>query len=169
VWLWEMPSTVLGSHARYNATISTTSQPFTGQSFNIAYASGSVYGNVWLDDVSISGNEGTILITGNPIECAQVVGGAFSSLPAVDGILGLNAWVNDQESPSFQQTWLNYVLTSGSFPCESSLFTDPTVTNFSSGSVHCCVGARWDRDNVSLNSLSDIPKTSMFPCDLLLV
>jgi len=125
VWSWEMSTGTLGTHARYNATPSTTSEQYTGQSFNIAYASGTVYGNVWLDNMSVSGNEGTILVEGNPIECAQNVGGAFSTLPAVDGILGLNTWVNDQESPSPQQTWLNYVLTSGIF--SSEVFTAALV------------------------------------------
>lgn len=120
-----MSPEVLGSRARYNTSISTTAQLFTGQSFSAAYGSGYVSGVVWLDDVLISGDDGTVLVvTGNPIECAQIVGGSVSTLSAVDGILGLNRWVNDDESPYPQQTWLNYILLSGYYEGESNPLTD---------------------------------------------
>lgn len=74
------------------------------------YASGSAYGVVWEDDVWIDGNGVGIGVLGNPIECAQNVGGdTLPALTAVDGIFGLNFWVNDSESPIPQETWFSYI------------------------------------------------------------
>lgn len=52
------------------------------------------------------------------------IGGAFTSLPAVDGVFGLNNWDVDSETPDGQQTWLNFVLPQLackclSFPCST--------------------------------------------------
>lgn len=105
-----MSSSVIKNHRIYNATNSTSAARYTGQSFNIAYASGSVYGTVWQDTVWIDGSDGSIGVSGNPVECAQNIGGAFSTLTAVDGIMGLNNWITDSQSPHPQQTWLNYIL-----------------------------------------------------------
>lgn len=77
-----MPTSITNGRRFYNATKSSTATRFPGQSFNINYASGSVYGTVWQDVLWVDGNEGSIGVTGNPIECAQNVGGAFASLPA---------------------------------------------------------------------------------------
>lgn len=74
------------------------------------YAAGSAYGNVWSDTIWIDGNGGSIGVGYNPIECADNVGGAFASLPAVDGVFGLATWDVDSETPTPQQTWLNFVL-----------------------------------------------------------
>ena len=84
-----MPRSLLQSHRAsgyYNASLSSTAVQFTGQSFNIGYASGSVYGNVWLDTVYVDGDGVQIGVGDQPVECAQNVGGSFSSLPAVDGM-----------------------------------------------------------------------------------
>ncbi|KAH8597914.1 aspartic peptidase domain-containing protein [Bisporella sp. PMI_857] len=116
VWSWQMPRSLLQNHRAsgyYNASLSSTAVQFTGQSFNIGYASGSVYGNVWLDTVYVDGDGVQIGVGDQPVECAQNVGGSFSSLPAVDGIMGLNTWVYDQESPNPQQTWLDFILSPG--------------------------------------------------------
>jgi len=70
----------------YNTTLSTTAEPFD-QTFNSAYSSGSAEGVVWLDTLSIDAGDGTLVITGNPIECAVNLGGATQDF---DGILGLS-------------------------------------------------------------------------------
>jgi len=70
----------------YNTTLSTTAEPFD-QTFSIGYSSGSADGVVWLDTLSIDAGDGTLVITGNPIECAVDLGGATNIL---DGILGLS-------------------------------------------------------------------------------
>jgi len=106
VYSWQMPISLTLGHSIYNATSSTSSQKFPGQSFIIDYSSGSVYGVVWLDDLWID----SLGVIGNPIEAADNLGGAFSTLPAVDGIMGLNAAINDSESPDAQQTWFDFVL-----------------------------------------------------------
>ena len=86
-----MASNLLSAHdpaGYYDARKSSSAVQTAGQSFNLGYASGSVYGNVWADTVTV-GNEGDggalIKVGGNPIECAQNVGGSLPQLPAVDG------------------------------------------------------------------------------------
>lgn len=101
-----MPNTLRAGHTVYNATSSTSSLHFPGQSFDVAYAAGTAYGTVFSDTVWID----TISVGYNPIECADNVGGDFASLPAVDGVFGLNTWNLDSEVPTQQQTWLNFVL-----------------------------------------------------------
>lgn len=110
VWSWLMPTSLTAGHTIYTATDSSTSERFSGQSFNLQYLSGTAYGTVWTDSLYVDGTEGTIGVTGNPIECADNIGGAFASLPAVDGVMGLNTWINDSEFPNPQQTWLGYIL-----------------------------------------------------------
>ena len=89
VWSWQMPSSLLAYHrygGYYNASNSTSARQFVGQSFNIGYASGSVYGNVYLDTIFVESDDGTrIGVAGEPIECAQNLSPSFVSLPAVDG------------------------------------------------------------------------------------
>jgi hypothetical protein len=110
LWSWQMAASIRKNHRYYNATSSTTAGQFPGQSFNINYASGAAYGTVWFDTVWVDGSDGSIGVTGNPVECAQNVGGALPSLPAVDGIMGLNTAYYDSQLPDPQQTWLSYVL-----------------------------------------------------------
>jgi hypothetical protein len=74
VWSWLMGSAALGTHPNYNATASTTAKKFENQSFSSSYASGNTYGEVWSDDVTVSGKEANIVVTENPIECATNVG-----------------------------------------------------------------------------------------------
>ena len=115
VWSWLMPTTLTSGRNIYVGTDSSSSVPSRTQSFNVNYASGSAYGVVWEDDVFIDGNGIVIGVLGNPIECAQNVGGdTLPALTAVDGILGLNLWVNDSEAPIPQETlfsWISHNLT----------------------------------------------------------
>jgi len=63
VWSWQMPTSLLRTHrpfGYYNASNSTSSVQFSGQSFNIGYASGSVYGNMWLETVFVNSDYGNI-------------------------------------------------------------------------------------------------------------
>lgn len=83
LWSWQMPASVRNNHRYYNATNSSTATIYPGQTFSVAYASGSAHGNVWQDVVWIDGLDGSIGVTGNPIECAQNVGGALTVLPAI--------------------------------------------------------------------------------------
>jgi hypothetical protein len=101
-----MPAYMLQNRAYYNASNSTTAEKWEGQSFGAAYGAGSTYGLVWQDTVYVDG----ILVSGNPIECAQNLGQFFVDLPGVDGILGLSNAYNDSERPVPQQTWLSFVL-----------------------------------------------------------
>lgn len=108
-----------GYGSYYNATKSSTSAISSGETFSANYASGSTSGNVYTDWVYVAGGDGsTIGIEDNPVECATTADVHLQSTPAVDGIMGLNRAVNDGESPSPQQTWLNYVL--GNFASLSS-------------------------------------------------
>ena len=92
----------------YNGTKSSESARWQGQSFNVAYSSGNAYGLVWQDTVTVNGE---YPIVGNPVECAQNIGGTnLPALTGVDGIMGLNTWINDSESPIPQQTWLSYII-----------------------------------------------------------
>jgi len=70
----------------YNTTLSTTAEPFD-QTFGVSYATGSADGVVWLDTLSIDAGDGSLVITGNPIECAVDLGGPTNIF---DGILGLS-------------------------------------------------------------------------------
>ncbi|KAG9231764.1 aspartic peptidase domain-containing protein [Amylocarpus encephaloides] len=108
VWSWLMPQTLTNGRNVYNATKSSESDRLTGQSFNVNYAQGSAYGVVWQDTVTVNGEYS---IQGNPVECAQNVGGTnLPGLTGVDGIMGLNTWINDSEYPSPQQTWLSFIV-----------------------------------------------------------
>lgn len=111
-----MPNTLTAGHTIYNATDSTSSWHDSGQSFDIAYGAGGVYGTVWSDTLWID----TIGVGNNPIECADNIAGDFASLPAVDGVFGLNTWVTDSEAPTGKQTWLNFVLPQ--LACKHTLF-----------------------------------------------
>lgn len=103
-----MSETITKGRKIYNATLSSESSRWNGQSFNVPYASGSAYGLVWQDTVWADGDIGII---GNPVECAQDVGGDnLKALTGVDGIMGLNTWINDSELPVPQQTWLNFYI-----------------------------------------------------------
>lgn len=68
-----VPLTLTAGHTIYNATTSTSSIHFSGQSFNVAYAAGTAYGTVWSDTLWIDGNGGSIGVGYNPIECADNV------------------------------------------------------------------------------------------------
>ncbi|TAQ83826.1 hypothetical protein B7494_g7853 [Chlorociboria aeruginascens] len=107
-----MPTTEASGHAIYTPSASSDAQLFTGQSFNIAYISGWATGDVWFDTLWVdgSGASGNIGVGGNPIETANSVGGVFPTLPGIDGIFGLDTSPLDSESPSQQQTWLDFVL-----------------------------------------------------------
>jgi hypothetical protein len=105
-----MPTTLTAGRNIYDGTKSSTSVPARTQSFKVNYASGSVYGVVWGDNVWIDGNGVSIGVIDNPVECAQNVGGdTLPALTAVDGIFGLNLWVNDSEAPIPQETWFSYL------------------------------------------------------------
>ncbi|CAG8973816.1 hypothetical protein HYALB_00005561 [Hymenoscyphus albidus] len=107
VWSWLMPETITQGRRIYNASNSHASARWPGQSFNIPYASGSAYGLVYQDTVWADGLE--FGLTGTPVECAQDVGGdRLKQLTNVDGIMGLNTWTTDSESPQPQQTWLSF-------------------------------------------------------------
>jgi hypothetical protein len=58
-----VPNTFTTGHTIYNATNSTSSLDFPGQSFNVAYAAGSAYGTVWSYTIWID----TIGVGYNPI------------------------------------------------------------------------------------------------------
>lgn len=63
VWSWQMPTSLLRTHrfgGYYTASNSTSAAQYVGQSFNIGYASGSVYGNVWLETVFVNSADGNI-------------------------------------------------------------------------------------------------------------
>lgn len=110
MWSWLMPTSITSGRNIYVGTTSSTAVNSKTQSFNVNYASGSAYGVVWEDTVWIDGGV-SIGVTGNPVECAQNVGGdTLPALTAVDGLFGLNLWVNDSESPIPQETWLAYIL-----------------------------------------------------------
>jgi hypothetical protein len=106
-----MPTTLTSGRNIYDGTNSSSSAPSRTQSFDVNYASGSsAYGVVWEDTVWIDGNSVPIGVAGNPVECAQNVGGdTLSALSGVDGIFGLNLWVNDSEAPIPQETWFSYI------------------------------------------------------------
>lgn len=140
-----MPSSATAGHRIYNATNSTTSTRYLGQSFDIAYAAGTVYGTVWEDTLWVDGSDGSIGVTGNPVECAQNIGGAFSSLPAVDGIMGLNTWINDSEIPEPQETWLSYILSH--LAGESLSMLSSIELSSTSIRLYCCPGAKWGRND----------------------
>jgi len=57
VWSWLMPTSLLRNHrpfGYYNASTSTSAAQYTGQSFEVGYASGSVYGKMWLETVFVN-------------------------------------------------------------------------------------------------------------------
>jgi hypothetical protein len=119
VWSWLMPQTLTAGRNVYNGTKSTESARWNGQSFNVAYSRGSAYGLVWQDTVTVNGE---YPIVGNPVECAQNLGGDnLAALTGVDGIMGLNTWINDSEYPVPQQTWLSYIIDQY-LPCKVSTF-----------------------------------------------
>ncbi|RDL36595.1 Acid protease [Venustampulla echinocandica] len=126
VWSWLMPGTLTAGRNIYNGSNSTSSGRWDGQSFNINYQQGNAYGLVWQDTVVLEGDGGQLGVAGNPIECAQNIGGThLPALTGIDGMLGLNMWVNDSESPNPQQTWFNFILPKLSAP----LFTANFVRN----------------------------------------
>ncbi|TVY80436.1 hypothetical protein LSUE1_G006009 [Lachnellula suecica] len=127
VWSWLMPKALTSGRNIYVGTNSSSSAATRTQSFSVNYASGSAYGVVWNDDVWIDGNGGvSIGVLDNPVECAQNVGGVtLPALTAVDGLFGLNLWVNDSEAPIPQQTWFSYVAPSLAAP----IFTVCLVQN----------------------------------------
>jgi hypothetical protein len=101
----------------------------------VNYASGSVYGVVWGDNVWIDGNGVSIGVIDNPVECAQNVGGdTLPALTAVDGIFGLNLWVNDSEAPIPQETWFSYL--SSNLSCESNNDYGGRLANFASANFY---------------------------------
>ncbi|KAH8684826.1 aspartic peptidase domain-containing protein [Tricladium varicosporioides] len=126
VWSWLMPQTLTTGRNIYWGTNSSSSYFWQGQSYYAAYASGSSYGLVYQDTVTIDAPGGKFTVEGNPVECAQNVGGtSLPGLTGVDGMFGLNMWVNDSESPLPQQTWFNFIVPSLASP----LFTSSLVRN----------------------------------------
>lgn len=143
VWSWLMPISLLDGRAYYNGSASTEATSWDGQSWGATYSIGSTYGVVWQDIVWID----NIAIGGNPVECSQNVADWFSSLPGVDGVLGLSNAFNDSERPLAQQTWASYILPqlAGEFPVPQNLCQ---TTDTSSARIHrisCTQRSRDDR------------------------
>jgi hypothetical protein len=75
------------------------------------------------------------------------IGGAFASLPAVDGVFGLNTWDLDSQTPTPQQTWLNFVLPQ--LACKHlPFYIDLKILiNISSRGFHGRTGSKWGWNN----------------------
>jgi hypothetical protein len=106
VWSWLLPTYMLENPICYNASDSSSSVQWQGQSFGVSYGSGCTYVLVWQDTLFID----NLRVAENPIEYVENLADIFvKTLTSVDGF---RAWVMLTTSPRArpQQTWMSYVM-----------------------------------------------------------